>query len=178
MVLKVLEMKKIFAALLAVLFITGAVLGCSKTPQTELNQAKQQAAEQVSKTAKSGLEQLQEKQARTKVEEGRAYTGKAEVALYIHTFHKLPGNFITKREAERLGWKHKGTLNEVAPGKSIGGDRYGNYEGLLPQKSGRSWKECDIDYKTGNRNAKRLVYSKDGLIYYTDDHYKSFEKLY
>ena len=119
-------MKKIFAALLAVLFITGAVLGCSKTPQTELNQAKQQAAEQVSKTAKSGLEQLQEKQARTKVEEGRAYTGKAEVALYIHTFHKLPGNFITKREAERLGWKHKGTLNEVAPGKSIGGDRYGN----------------------------------------------------
>ena len=78
-------MKKIFAALLAVLFITGAVLGCSKTPQTELNQAKQQAAEQVRKTAKSGLEQLQEKQARTKVEEGRAYTGKAEVALYIHT---------------------------------------------------------------------------------------------
>ena len=108
MVLKVLEMKKIFAALLAVLFITGAVFGCGKTPQ--------QAAEQVSKTAKSGLEQLQEKQARTKVEEGRAYTGKAEVALYIHTFHKLPGNFITKREAERLGWKHKGTLNEVAPG--------------------------------------------------------------
>ena len=98
--------------------------------------------------------------------------------MYIHTFHKLPGNFITKREAERLGWKHKGMLNEVALGKSIGGDRYGNYEGLLPQKSGRSWKECDIDYKTGNRNAKRLVYSNDGLIYYTDDHYKSFEKLY
>lgn len=120
-------MKKIFAALLAVLFITGAVLGCGKTPQTELNQAKQQAAEQVAKTAKSGLAQLQGKQAQFKVEEGRAYTGKAEVALYIHTFHKLPGNFITKREAERLGWKHKGTLNEVAPGKSIGGDRYGNY---------------------------------------------------
>lgn len=101
-------MKKIFAALLAVLFITGAVLGCGKTPQTELNQAKQQAAEQVAKTAKSGLAQLQGKQAQFKVEEGRAYTGKAEVALYIHTFHKLPGNFITKREAERLGWKHKG----------------------------------------------------------------------
>ena len=95
-------MKKIFAALLAVLFITGAVFGCGKTPQTELNQAKQQAAEQVAKTAKSGLAQLQGKQAQFKVEEGRAYTGKAEVALYIHTFHKLPGNFITKREAERL----------------------------------------------------------------------------
>ena len=72
-------MKKIFAALLAVLFITGAVLGCGKTPQTELNQAKQQAAEQVAKTAKSGLAQLQGKQAQFKVEEGRAYTGKAEV---------------------------------------------------------------------------------------------------
>lgn len=56
-------MKKIFAALLAVLFITGAVFGCGKTPQTELNQAKQQAAEQVAKTAKSGLAQLQGKQA-------------------------------------------------------------------------------------------------------------------
>lgn len=171
-------MKKIFAVLLALLFIAGAVLGCGKTPSPELNQAKQQAAEQVTKAAHSGLEQLQGKQVPDRVEEGRAYTGKAEVALYIHTFHKLPGNFITKREAERLGWKHKGSLDKVAPGKSIGGDRYGNYEGQLPQKAGRSWKECDIDYKSGNRNAKRIVYSSDGLIYYTDDHYQSFEKLY
>ena len=171
-------MKKDFCSITGCIIYNRCRVWLRQTPQTELNQAKQQAAEQVAKTAKSGLAQLQGKQAQFKVEEGRAYTGKAEVALYIHTFHKLPGNFITKREAERLGWKHKGTLNEVAPGKSIGGDRYGNYEGLLPQKSGRSWKECDIDYKTGNRNAKRLVYSNDGLIYYTDDHYKSFEKLY
>ena len=84
-------MKKIFAALLAVLFITGAVLGCGKTPQTELNQAKQQAAEQVAKTAKSGLAQLQGKQAQFKVEEGRAYTGKAEVEK-----RKLQNAFVRK----------------------------------------------------------------------------------
>ena len=84
-------MKKIFAALLAVLFITGAVFGCGKTPQTELNQAKQQAAEQVAKTAKSGLAQLQGKQAQFKVEEGRAYTGKAEVEK-----RKLQNAFVRK----------------------------------------------------------------------------------
>lgn len=172
-------MKKLFAVLLAVLFTAGVLFGCGKAPSTELNQAKQQAVEQVTKAAQKGLDKLQDtQQAPAKVEEGRAYTGKAEVALYIHTFHKLPGNFITKREAERLGWKRKGTLDEVAPGKSIGGDRYGNYEGRLPQKEGRSWKECDIGYQGGSRDARRIVYSNDGLIYYTDDHYKSFTRLY
>ena len=108
-------MKKLFAVLLAVLFMAGVLLGCGKAPSTELNQAKQQAVEQVTKAAQKGLDKLQDtQQAPVKVEEGRAYTGKAEVALYIHTFHKLPGNFITKREAERLGWKRKGTLDEVA----------------------------------------------------------------
>ena len=79
---------------------------------------------------------------------------------------------------EKLGWQTRGTLDKVAPGKSIGGDRYGNYEGKLPKKNGRNWKECDIDYVKGNRNAKRIVFSNDGLIYYTGDHYKSFSKLY
>lgn len=171
-------MKKIFAIVLATLLLAAAALGCGKTPSTELNQAKQQAADQVAQAADQGLQKLQHLHQDSRVKEGRAYTGKSEVALYIHTFHKLPGNFITKREAQRLGWKHKGTLDKVAPGKSIGGDRYGNYEGRLPQKQGRGWKECDIDYKRGDRNAKRIVYSNDGLIYYTDDHYKNFERLY
>lgn len=173
----VLKMKKLFVIALAILFTVGALLGCGKPPGTELNQARQQAADQVTQAAKSGLEKLQGKQA-PKIEEGRSYTGKDEVALYIHTFHKLPGNFITKHEADRLGWKHKGTLDKIAPGKSIGGDRYGNYERRVPQKAGRTWKECDIDYKKGGRGAKRIVYSNDGLIYYTDDHYQSFTRLY
>lgn len=168
-------MKKILTLILVILFAAGALAGCGKTPSTELNQARQQATEQVTQAAKNGLHKLQDKK---QVEKGRSYTGKDEVALYIHTFHKLPGNFISKREAERLGWKHKGSLDEVAPGKSIGGDRYGNYEGKLPQQQGRSWQECDIDYRSGNRNAKRIVYSSDGLIYYTGDHYKNFTRLY
>lgn len=107
------------------------------------------------------------------------YTDKDNVALYIHTFNHLPPNYITKREAEALGWiSQKGNLNEVAPNKSIGGDKFGNFEGLLPKKKGRQYYECDIDYEGGRRNAKRIVFSDDGLIYYTKDHYNSFEKLY
>ncbi|MCQ2975370.1 MAG: hypothetical protein MJ211_11250 [Bacteroidales bacterium] len=107
------------------------------------------------------------------------YTDKESVALYIHTFNKLPKNYITKKEAQKLGWdSKKGNLESVAPGKSIGGSSFGNYEGNLPKKSGRKYFECDIDYNGGHRNAKRIVYSNDGLVFYTQDHYNSFEKIY
>ena len=114
------------------------------------------------------------------VDEDGEYTSKEEVALYIHLYNHLPGNYITKSEAQDLGWdssqgKH---LNKVAPGKSIGGDKFGNREGLLPKKDGRVYYECDIDYVKGSRNAKRIVFSNDGLIYYTEDHYESYELLY
>jgi len=90
----------------------------------------------------------------------------------------LPDNFFTKKEAEKLGWSGGG-LQSYAPGKCIGGDRFGNYEGLLPKKSGRTYTECDIDtLGRSSRGAKRIVFSNDGLIYYTDDHYESFELLY
>ena len=113
------------------------------------------------------------------VDEDGEYTSKEEVALYIHLYNHLPGNFITKSEAQDLGWdSSKGNLNKVAPGKSIGGDKFGNREGLLPKKDGRVYYECDIDYVKGSRNAKRIVFSNDGLIYYTEDHYESYELLY
>lgn len=112
------------------------------------------------------------------VEEG-TYTSKDEVAAYINKFGHLPDNFITKKEAQSLGWDSSVCdLDDVAPGMSIGGDHFGNYEGLLPEKDGREYTECDIDYTGGNRGAKRIVFSNDGLIYYTGDHYKSFELLY
>lgn len=117
-------------------------------------------------------------EAQTQIAEDGTYTSKEEVALYIHTYDKLPSNYITKDEAYDLGWKSEGTLDEVAPGKSIGGDYYGNYEGVLPDEPGREYHECDIDYESGNRNAKRIVYSNDGNIYYTEDHYNTFEHLY
>jgi hypothetical protein len=114
------------------------------------------------------------------VSEDGTYTSKDEVALYLHTYGHLPSNYITKDEAEDAGWKTEGlSLDEACPGKSIGGDRFGNREGKLPKAKGRTWYECDIDYHGGrSRNAKRILYSNDGLIYYTEDHYKTFEQLY
>ena len=106
------------------------------------------------------------------------YDSKDEVALYIHTYGHLPDNYITKKQAEALGWPG-GSLEPYAPGKSIGGSRFGNYEGLLPDAPGRKWTECDIDTAGArSRGAKRIVFSNDGLIYYTGDHYESFELLY
>lgn len=112
------------------------------------------------------------------IAEDGVYTTADDVALYIHTYQKLPDNFITKNEARSLGWEGGG-LENYAPGKSIGGDRFGNYEGLLPEKNGRFYTECDIDTLGKNsRGAKRIVFSNDGLVYYTDDHYESFTLLY
>ncbi len=105
-----------------------------------------------------------------------SYTTKEDVALYLHIYGTLPENFITKKEAKSLGWT-SGSLEPYAPGKCIGGDRFGNYEGLLPEED--RYRECDIDtLGADSRGAKRIVYSDDGDIYYTDDHYKSFEQLY
>ena len=112
------------------------------------------------------------------VSEDGLYTSKEDVALYIHLYGHLPANFITKDEAEDLGWSGGG-LDRYAPGCSIGGDRFGNREGLLPKQKGRTYTECDIDTMGArSRGAKRIVFSNDGLIYYTDDHYASFTLLY
>ena len=112
------------------------------------------------------------------IEEDGAYTSSADVSLYLYTYGRLPANFITKSEARALGWSGGG-LDDYAYGKCIGGDRFGNYEGLLPEARGRQYYECDIDTLHRNsRGAKRIVFSDDGLIYYTDDHYASFELLY
>jgi len=101
-----------------------------------------------------------------------------EVAVYLETYDELPENYLTKKEAQNLGWvSSKGNLWDVADGCSIGGDRFGNYEGLLPDAKNRKWTECDIDFDGGRRNSKRIVFSNDGLIYYTDDHYESFDEI-
>ena len=113
------------------------------------------------------------------ISENGAYSSKDEVAEYLHEFGHLPPNYLTKKEAQDLGWvANKGNLWEVAPGKSIGGDRFGNREGLLPEAPGRKYYECDIDFDGSYRNATRIIYSNDGLIFYTEDHYESFQQLY
>jgi len=113
------------------------------------------------------------------IDEDGYYTSKDEVALYLRTYGKLPNNYITKRDATDLGWDaQKGNLWDVTDKLSIGGDRFGNREKLLPEKEGRTYFECDINYEGGYRGSERIVYSNDGLIFYTEDHYESFEQLY
>ena len=108
-----------------------------------------------------------------------SYTSKEEVALYLHLYGHLPPNFITKNEAKDLGWDSKqGNLKEVAPGKSIGGDRFWNNEEILPEENNRKYYECDINFTGGYRGPERIIYSNDGFIYYTPDHYESFQLLY
>lgn len=111
------------------------------------------------------------------IQEGDSYTDKESVAYYIHSYHCLPPNYITKSQARKLGWNQNNNLWEVAPGKSIGGGLYPLQDKALPQADGRIWYECDIDYQGGERGRKRILYSNDELIYYTEDN-EHFEQLY
>lgn len=149
----------------------------AETQQPDTAQNEADFGAETSQPGESGPEKADG--GRLSVSEDGHYTTKEEVALYLHTYGQLPENFITKKEAEAAGWvSREGNLWDVAPGMSIGGSRFGNYEGLLPDQKGRVWFECDIDFDGTYRGAKRIVFSNDGLIYYTEDHYKSFEKLY
>ena len=112
------------------------------------------------------------------IDKDGVYTSKEDVALYVHTYGRLPSNFVTKKEAEAAGWQG-GPLDKVLPGKCIGGDYFGNYEGQLPKAKGRKWTECDLNtLGASRRGPERLIFSNDGLIYYTPDHYETFELLY
>jgi len=142
------------------------------------SEAASEAAGQASASSQAAAAQSSAGGQSALAEDG-SYTSKADVAAYLHTYGRLPGNFITKNDAKALGWDPSaGNLWDVAPGKSIGGDRFGNNEGLLPSASGRKWYECDIDYGGGTRGSRRIVFSSDGLVYYTQDHYQNFEQLY
>ena len=117
-------------------------------------------------------------QAENLLDEDGWYDTRDEVALYLITYGHLPGNFVTKNEARKKGWS-SGSLEPYFPGCSIGGDVFQNREGLLPKAKGRTYYECDIGTTGKNsRGSKRIVFSNDGLIYYTDDHYESFTLLY
>ncbi len=109
------------------------------------------------------------------LDEKGTYTTKEDVALYIHLYRRLPDNFITKKRARDLGWEG-GYLEPFAPGKCIGGDYFGNFDGILPDGN---YRECDIDtLGRKKRGAKRIIYSDRGDIYYTEDHYETFTLLY
>ena len=123
-------------------------------------------------------EQTAASQKETVLEDGEYYS-RDDVAEYLYLYEHLPDNYITKSEAKKLGWvSNKGNLWDVAPGKCIGGDNFGNREGHLPEKKSRKYYECDVNYEGGFRQDDRIIYSNDGLIYFTDDHYNTFELLY
>ncbi len=103
--------------------------------------------------------------------------GFAEAVTALRATKKLPGRYITKKDAEAAGWKPGADLCRVAPGRAIGGDPFFNREKRLPEKSGRRWYEADLDPQCGRRGARRLVFSGDGLIFVTTDHYRTFMQV-
>lgn len=160
--------KRFHIAVIMIALVMFLACACSNgaSPQNKINET---VSEAVTETATEAV---------TEVTESGTYTSKDDVALYIHKYGHLPDNFITKTEARELGWTG-GSLEPYASGKCIGGDHYGNYEENLAVKDGRTYTECDIDtLGASSRGAERIVFSNDGLIYYTDDHYETFTLLY
>ena len=164
------NVKRKLTALLLLLALLLSLTACGDAAQTI--DTVQQAAQTVQEIAAAQEEET------PAIEEDGTYTTKEDVVRYIHTYGHLPENFITKKQAQALGWEG-GSLEPYAPGKCIGGSRFGNYEGTLPEKDGRTYTECDIDtLGAEKRGGKRIVFSNDGLVYYTEDHYETFELLY
>ena len=169
-------MKKQLTAWLLALVMLFSLVGCgADVPVQDETNLPQQEQQDVQNAPSEDADMPDET---AQIDEDGAYTTKDDVTLYIHTYGHLPDNFITKKDAQALGWPG-GSLEPYAPGKCIGGSRFGNYEGLLPEADGRTYTECDIDtLGADSRGAKRIVFSNDGLIYYTEDHYETFELLY
>ena len=109
--------------------------------------------------------------------QGGYYYDVVNVVLYLEMYDELPPNYITKNEARALGWEG-GSVEKYKEGAAIGGDHFGNREGLLPVADGRSYTECDIDtHGYSSRGSRRLIFSNDGLYFYTSDHYESFSEV-
>jgi len=180
-------MKKRLLSLLLILLLAILPAGCTGDPELDalLNEAGGVLLDVLEEMPAADAPEADLPEADVPAEQesavtyGERYTDRDSVAAYLHAYGELPPNYLTKDEAKDLGWvSSEGNLWEVTDQMSIGGDRFMNYEGLLPEEDGRTWYECDIDYAGGKRGAKRICFSNDGLIYYTDDHYESFTCLY
>ena len=176
---------RLSGALLALVFVLSLLSGCGGAAPDSLSGTASPTADAVfaaDAPSSAGTESVSpdepDEPAPVALREDGEYTSAEDVALYLHLYGRLPENFITKADARALGWSGGG-LDDCAYGKCIGGDRFGNYEGRLPDAPGREYRECDIDtLHAASRGAKRIVYSNDGLIYYTEDPYESFVLLY
>lgn len=179
---------RVLSILLVIVLAAGLMSGCKKKtneqnqPQTEEQEAVEESVEEPVEEPVSEGTSGDDSEVNTIPEEEETldedgyYYSKDDVARYIHIYGHLPDNFMTKKEAKKLGWSG-GSLEKYAPDMVIGGDRFGNYEGNLPE--GKNYTECDIDtLGKKKRGAKRIVFSDDGYVYYTEDHYETFELLY
>lgn len=170
---------KIVNLLLFFILVAFIFSGCGSITKSLDNTETEVSNQTVIDNGNANNENALDKTDKTSIEEDGIYSKPEEVAEYIHIFGKLPKNYITKKEAMGLGWESsKGNLWDVTDKKSIGGDSFGNREGRLPKASGRKWYECDVNYNGGYRGGERIVFSNDGLIYYTDNHYETFTQLY
>lgn len=172
---------KFSAYLLALLMLAALFTGCLSAPAEQAGgdvPAVSPVESSAAPAAESSAAPAEKDSDAPVIDQYGSYTTKEDVALYIYTYGCLPQNFITKDQARQAGW-NGGSLEPYCPGMCIGGDSFGNREGLLPKAQGRSWTECDINtLGADSRGAERIVFSNDGLIYYTGDHYESFTLLY
>ena len=173
-------MKRVLALLL-VLVLALSLFGCGSAPLEEMipsdSWSETTGAAETIPTETEPVQTVPEETEALLDIDGWYYSAE-DVALYLVTYGYLPSNFITKKEARELGWEG-GSVERYLEGAAIGGDKFGNREGILPKADGRQYYECDIDTNGENsRGAKRIVFSNDGLIYYTEDHYESFILLY
>lgn len=163
---------------------TGLEQSISENPPQITSQSSSKASSQKSspspsqassqKQSQKSSSQVSSKKSTAPDEHG-TYDSAQDVADYLLYYHKLPENYMTKSEARKKGWE-SGALNRVIPGKCIGGDEYLNLEGKLPKNA--TYHECDIDtINKAKRGSKRLVWSDDFKIYYTKDHYETFEYI-
>ncbi|MBQ7284524.1 MAG: ribonuclease [Oscillospiraceae bacterium] len=169
--------KSLVALILSLAFMLSVFTGCTQAADYSETVVVHTENGQSENISESETEQSSDDEGEV-IYYGEPYTDTLSVSAYIYEWQELPPNYITKNEAESLGWQsNKGNLWEVADGRSIGGDKFGNREGLLP--GGENYRECDVNYAGGYRDAERLVYSTDDYdIYYTSDHYESFEQVY
>ena len=166
------KMKYVWLSIVSAIFML--FMGCGSNADVSVQTSKTEVQTEIESVAED-IEELESEVTYT-IDYDGVYTTKEDVALFIYTYDELPQNFITKKEAKSLGWEG-GSLEPNAPGMCIGGDKFGNYEGLLPEED--TYKECDINtLGAKSRGAKRIVFSDDGDIYYTEDHYESFVLLY
>ena len=147
--------------------------GANETPQTDESETQGNESE----SQVSEIEDSQETINDNLPVRGNYYYDVVNVVLYLDMYNELPPNYITKSEAQALGWEG-GSVEKYKEGTAIGGDYFGNREGLLPAADGRKYTECDIDtHGYSSRGSRRLVFSNDGLYFYTSDHYESFSEV-